>query len=98
VALVTQDVALAGNASVVVTYDNVTGVVSTIRGTNSGSVSARFQFTDALGTMIGVIPAGSNNGPVLLSRTPPVLLLNVIDSTWDWDYSILDRGWSLDGS
>jgi hypothetical protein len=93
VAVVTQDVALAGNVSVQVTFDDLTGIVSTVKVTNNGSVAGSFSFL-ALGIWTKVvIPVGVTSKSLAL--TVPALIRGS-DLTWDWDFS--QYGWSMDGT
>jgi hypothetical protein len=91
-ALVTQDVGLAGNVSVAVTFDDLTGIVSAVVATNNGGVAGSFSFL-ALGVWHTVsIPVGVTAKS--LSLTIPTLIQGG-DLTWDWDYT--QFGWQLNG-
>jgi hypothetical protein len=95
-ALVTQDLGVAGSLSATVTFDNVTGVVSDLTLVNASNVTLRFDFLVA-GILHSVtVPVGTTHVTAALLTALPALVQGA-DLTWDWLYTAGVTAWQMNG-
>ncbi len=95
-ASLTQDVGLAGQLQVTVTFDSTTGAVTAVTCVNGSTVPLRFDFRVSAVTHSVPLPVGTT----VLSGADVALLppLLKVGSVWDWNFTTpATFAWQING-